>query len=151
MRKILLLLAVSSLANPWLGTWTLDSASSRLAGPVPRELRIEIAAADARRVEFTVAGTAAAGTPFRDTFGLPPRPRPPPRRRPPSGPRPGGAELSGFVPLDGGRGPPRRDCRSEWRREDLHRRALGRRPNAHRAASREVAGRRIRPDPGLPP
>jgi len=55
-----------------VATWTLDPALSRLAGPVPRQLRIELAEADARRVRFTVAGTAADGVAFRDTFAGPP-------------------------------------------------------------------------------
>ena len=64
--------------SPWVATWTLDPATSRFAGPVPRQLRIEIAEADARRVRFTVAGTAADGTAFRETFAGPPDGRPHP-------------------------------------------------------------------------
>jgi len=66
--------------NPWVATWRLDPALSRLAGPVPRQLQIEMVEADPRRVRFTVAGTAADGTAFRDAFDGPPDGSPHPVR-----------------------------------------------------------------------
>lgn len=48
-------------ADPWAGTYKLDSAKSKFSGPAPKEETVTVEAASKDSVKYTINGTDAEG------------------------------------------------------------------------------------------
>jgi hypothetical protein len=53
--------------NPWVGTWKLDKAASRLT-EVPQQEEMQIDAADQRSVKYTIRGTGDDGKQYSESY-----------------------------------------------------------------------------------
>lgn len=53
--------------NPWVGTWKLDKAASKLT-EVPQQEEMQIDAADQRSVKYTIRGTGDDGKQYSESY-----------------------------------------------------------------------------------
>ena len=53
--------------NPWLGTWKLDKAASKLT-EVPQQEEMQIDAADQHSVKYTIRGTSDDGKQYSESY-----------------------------------------------------------------------------------
>lgn len=81
MKKIVLLilalvgcfLAVSaqepqSVADPWVGTWTLNASQSQFQTPAPQSQTVQIESVNQGPIRYTISGTDAQGKPVLESF-----------------------------------------------------------------------------------
>jgi hypothetical protein len=55
-------------ADPWAGTWKMDLAKTKLHGPAPKEETIVSSGSAGGVVKYSIAGTAADGTPINESY-----------------------------------------------------------------------------------
>ena len=55
-------------ADPWAGTYKLDTAKSKFAGPAPKEETVTVDAASKDSVKYTINGTDADGKSYTVSF-----------------------------------------------------------------------------------
>ena len=55
-------------ADPWAGTWKLDTSKSKFHSPGPKEETLTVDAANADAVKYSMKGTAADGSPYTEAY-----------------------------------------------------------------------------------
>jgi hypothetical protein len=60
--------ASSASHDPWVGTWKLNPAKSKLMGPAAGEVTIKIDSADANSVKYTVTESDASGNSHTESY-----------------------------------------------------------------------------------
>lgn len=55
-------------ADPWAGTYKVDSAKSKFAGPAPKEETVTVDAASKDSIKYTINGTGADGKSYTVSF-----------------------------------------------------------------------------------
>lgn len=55
-------------ADPWVGTWKLDTAKSKLHPPVPKEESVTVDAMSKDAIKYTIKGTDAEGKAYTVSF-----------------------------------------------------------------------------------
>ncbi len=55
-------------ADPWAGTWKLDTAKSKLHAPAPKEETVTVDSANKNSVKYTIKGTDPEGKPYTVTY-----------------------------------------------------------------------------------
>jgi len=76
MKKVIFLIALlsctlifaQSKADPWAGTWKLDTVKSKLNDPAPKEETVKVEESDLNTIKYTTSGTDAEGKQFTENF-----------------------------------------------------------------------------------
>ena len=55
-------------ADPWVGTWKLDTSKSKFHNPGPKEETLTVDAANQDAVKYSMKGTAADGSPYTEAY-----------------------------------------------------------------------------------
>src|SRR5512136_1296068 len=55
-------------ADPWVGTWKLDTSKSKFHNPGPKEETLTVDAASQDAVKYSMKGTAADGSPYTEAY-----------------------------------------------------------------------------------
>lgn len=55
-------------ADPWAGTWKLDTSKSKFHNPGPKEETLTVDAASAEAVKYSMKGTGPDGSPYTEAY-----------------------------------------------------------------------------------
>ena len=55
-------------ADPWAGTWKLDTAKSKIHGPAPKEETVTVDSVSKDSIKYTIKGTDADGKTYTVSF-----------------------------------------------------------------------------------
>lgn len=58
----------NSSADPWAGTYKLDTSKSKFSGPAPKEETVTVDAASKDSVKYTIKGSGADGKPYTVSY-----------------------------------------------------------------------------------